>query len=83
MKALFKKFLCSNFYYFQLSGVGPPPLYRGAVGGEGSPKSTANAVVQAPRRKVMDEGKLRKVVIFIFRLVFLLVYIIVMCREHK
>ncbi|XXG87356.1 hypothetical protein AAC387_Pa11g2066 [Persea americana] len=45
----------------QLSGVGPPPLYRGAVGGEGSPKSTANAVVQAPRRKVMDEGKLRKV----------------------
>ncbi|XP_020526332.1 cell division cycle protein 27 homolog B isoform X2 [Amborella trichopoda] len=46
----------------------PPPLYRNAhaqsnmsmVGGEGSPRSAANAVNQAPRKKIMDEGKLRK-----------------------
>ncbi|CAN6463820.1 unnamed protein product [Victoria cruziana] len=52
----------------QLSGVAPPPVYRNihmqqnisSLGGEFSPKSTANAVGQAPRRKLMDEGKLRK-----------------------
>ncbi|XP_043704639.1 cell division cycle protein 27 homolog B isoform X2 [Telopea speciosissima] len=51
----------------QLSSVGPPPLCRNVQpnlamsGGDSSPRSTANAVVQAPRRKFMDEGKLRKV----------------------
>ncbi|XP_058101665.1 cell division cycle protein 27 homolog B isoform X2 [Magnolia sinica] len=50
----------------QLSGVAPPPLCRNVPpnlstqGGEGSPRSTVNAVMQAPRRKFMDEGKLRK-----------------------
>ncbi|XP_043704643.1 cell division cycle protein 27 homolog B isoform X6 [Telopea speciosissima] len=50
----------------QLSSVGPPPLCRNVQpnlamsGGDSSPRSTANAVVQAPRRKFMDEGKLRK-----------------------
>ncbi|XP_068652292.1 cell division cycle protein 27 homolog B-like [Aristolochia californica] len=51
----------------QVLGIAPPPLCRngqpnlGTVGGEGSPRSTANAVIQAPRRKFLDEGKLRKV----------------------
>ncbi|KAL5572582.1 hypothetical protein UlMin_022179 [Ulmus minor] len=54
----------------QLSGVAPPPLWRNAqqngpnpsVGGaENSPKSTINSTIQAPRRKVVDEGKLRKI----------------------
>ncbi|KAJ4953531.1 hypothetical protein NE237_030363 [Protea cynaroides] len=51
----------------QSSSAGPPPLCRnvqpnlGMLGGDSSPKSTANAAVQAPRRKFMDEGKLRKV----------------------
>ncbi|KAJ4958891.1 hypothetical protein NE237_026002 [Protea cynaroides] len=51
----------------QLSSVGPPPLCRnvqpnlGMFGGDSLPKSTANAAVQALRRKFMDEGKLRKV----------------------
>ncbi|POO00841.1 N-terminal acetyltransferase A, auxiliary subunit [Trema orientale] len=54
----------------QLSGVAPPPLCRNipqngpnlsAVGADSSPKSTVNSTVQAPRRKVVDEGKLRKI----------------------
>ncbi|KAG9456605.1 hypothetical protein H6P81_001113 [Aristolochia fimbriata] len=51
----------------QTSGIAPPPLCRnglpnlGPNSGEGSPRSTVNAGVQAPRRKFMDEGKLRKV----------------------
>ncbi|XP_049931710.1 cell division cycle protein 27 homolog B isoform X2 [Nymphaea colorata] len=53
----------------QLASVAPPPVYRNvhiqqnisSLSGEFSPKSTANAVGQAPRRKLMDEGKLRKV----------------------
>ncbi|XP_077215925.1 cell division cycle protein 27 homolog B-like isoform X2 [Tasmannia lanceolata] len=50
----------------QLSGAAPPPLCRNqqpnprALGGEGSPRSTINAAIQAPRRKFMDDGKLRK-----------------------
>ncbi|XP_010913871.1 cell division cycle protein 27 homolog B isoform X1 [Elaeis guineensis] len=51
----------------QLSGVAPPPLcrnaqlYLNAIGGDGYTKSNVNAVIQAPRRKFVDEGKLRKV----------------------
>ncbi|XP_062090877.1 cell division cycle protein 27 homolog B [Humulus lupulus] len=54
----------------QLSGVAPPPLCRNmqqngpnlsTVGADSSPKSTVNSTVQAPRRKVVDEGKLRKI----------------------
>ncbi|XP_038984046.1 cell division cycle protein 27 homolog B isoform X2 [Phoenix dactylifera] len=51
----------------QLSGVAPPPLcrnahlYLNAIGGDGSTKSNVNAAIQAPRRKFVDEGKLRKV----------------------
>ncbi|KAL5977571.1 hypothetical protein ACLOJK_041469 [Asimina triloba] len=50
----------------QMSGVAPPPLNRNmqpnlsTQGAEGSPRSTVNAAIQAPRRKLMDEGKLRK-----------------------
>ncbi|XP_057436249.1 cell division cycle protein 27 homolog B isoform X2 [Lotus japonicus] len=54
----------------QLSGVAPPPLCRNVqlngsnlstVGAESSPKSTVNSTIQAPRRKFVDEGKLRKI----------------------
>ncbi|CAI9106489.1 OLC1v1005662C2 [Oldenlandia corymbosa var. corymbosa] len=54
----------------QLSGVAPPPLCRGlhingpnhrALGADSSPRSTLNATIPAPRRKFVDEGKLRKV----------------------
>ncbi|CAD5191219.1 unnamed protein product [Musa acuminata subsp. malaccensis] len=51
----------------QLSGVAPPPLCRNAqvflnaASSDGSMKSNLNLAVQAPRRKFMDEGKLRKV----------------------
>lgn len=51
----------------QLSGVAPPPLFRNGqpnmnvMSGESSPRSTVNATIQAPRRKFVDEGKLRKV----------------------
>lgn len=50
--------------------MAPPPLHRnGQQNGptlsmpvtDNSPKSTVNATVQAPRRKVVDEGKFRKV----------------------
>ncbi|KAF3441874.1 hypothetical protein FNV43_RR15789 [Rhamnella rubrinervis] len=54
----------------QLSGVAPPPLCRNflqngpnltMLGADSSPKSTVNSTIQAPRRKVVDEGKLRKI----------------------
>lgn len=54
----------------QFSNVGPPPLCRNiqqngpnlsTAGADSSPKSTVNSTVQAPRRKVVDEGKLRKI----------------------
>ncbi|XP_020584818.1 cell division cycle protein 27 homolog B [Phalaenopsis equestris] len=49
----------------QLSGIVPPPVYRNAylnaLGGDVSSKPNAHATTQAPRRKFMDEGKLRKV----------------------
>ncbi|CBI28012.3 hypothetical protein VitviT2T_016470 [Vitis vinifera] len=54
----------------QLSGVAPPPLCRNVqqnglnpstVGNDSSPRSTVNPTIQAPRRKFVDEGKLRKI----------------------
>uniref|UniRef100_A0A5B6ZD50 Putative CDC27 family protein isoform 1 n=1 Tax=Davidia involucrata TaxID=16924 RepID=A0A5B6ZD50_DAVIN len=54
----------------QLSGVSPPPICKnmqqngpnaGVLGVEGSPRSTVNSTIQAPRRKFVDEGKLRKI----------------------
>lgn len=51
----------------QASGVAPPPLFRNGqpnmnvMSGESSPRSTVNTTIQAPRRKFVDEGKLRKV----------------------
>ncbi|KAL2335320.1 hypothetical protein Fmac_016533 [Flemingia macrophylla] len=54
----------------QLSSVAPPPLYRNVVpngqnlstlGADSSPKSTVNSHIQAPRRKFVGEGKLRKI----------------------
>ncbi|KAF6161640.1 hypothetical protein GIB67_017278 [Kingdonia uniflora] len=51
----------------QLSGLAPPPLCRNGqpnlniIGIESSPRSTVNDTLQAPRRKFVDEGKLRKV----------------------
>ncbi|GMH08987.1 hypothetical protein Nepgr_010827 [Nepenthes gracilis] len=51
----------------QLSGVAPPLLCRNmqlnlATGStDSSPRSTVNATIQAPRRKFVDEGKLRKI----------------------
>ncbi|KAL8236041.1 hypothetical protein R6Q59_017122 [Mikania micrantha] len=54
----------------QLSGVAPPPICRNvlpigptssSVGVDVSPKSTVKSTIQAPRRKFVDEGKLRKI----------------------
>ncbi|XP_073221420.1 cell division cycle protein 27 homolog B-like isoform X2 [Cicer arietinum] len=54
----------------QLSCVAPPPLYRNVMpngpnlstlNAENSPKSTVNSIIQAPRRKFVGEGKLRKI----------------------
>lgn len=54
----------------QMSGVVPPPLCRNvqpngsnmnSLSVENSPRSTVNSTIQAPRRKFVDEGKLRKV----------------------
>nr|XP_023877762.1 cell division cycle protein 27 homolog B [Quercus suber] len=54
----------------QLSGVAPPPLCRNAqpngpnpsiLNADSSPRSTVNSTIQAPRRKFVDEGKLRKI----------------------
>ncbi|XP_027188526.1 cell division cycle protein 27 homolog B-like isoform X2 [Cicer arietinum] len=54
----------------QMSGVVPPPLCRNvqpngsnmnSLSVENSPRSTVNSTIQAPRRKFVDEGKLRKI----------------------
>ncbi|XP_042033719.1 cell division cycle protein 27 homolog B-like [Salvia splendens] len=54
----------------QLSGVGPPPVCRNALpngpnmrthGADVSQRVTMNSAVAGPRRKFVDEGKLRKV----------------------
>ncbi|XP_027349776.1 cell division cycle protein 27 homolog B-like isoform X2 [Abrus precatorius] len=54
----------------QLSGLAPPPLCRNVqpngqnlstLSADSSPKSTVNSTIQAPRRKFVDEGKLRKI----------------------
>ncbi|XP_047265495.1 cell division cycle protein 27 homolog B isoform X3 [Capsicum annuum] len=54
----------------QLSGVVPPPVCRNfqqiganasVAGADNSPRSTVNSTIQAPRRKFVDEGKLRKI----------------------
>ncbi|GMI92728.1 HOBBIT [Hibiscus trionum] len=54
----------------QLSGVAPPPLCRNVQPNgsnlntgntDGSPRSVVNSTIQAPRRKFVDEGKLRKI----------------------
>lgn len=54
----------------QLSGVVPPPVCRNfqqngnnasVAGADSSPRSTVNSTIQAPRRKFVDEGKLRKI----------------------
>ncbi|KAE8670799.1 Cell division cycle protein 27-like protein B [Hibiscus syriacus] len=53
-----------------LSGVAPPPLCRNVQPNgstlntentDGSPRSVVNTTIQAPRRKFVDEGKLRKI----------------------
>uniref|UniRef100_A0A1D1ZFP6 Cell division cycle protein 27 B n=1 Tax=Anthurium amnicola TaxID=1678845 RepID=A0A1D1ZFP6_9ARAE len=51
----------------QLSRVVPPPPCKNVqqglhtLGGDGSVRSAVNPAIQSPRRKFMDEGKLRKV----------------------
>ncbi|XP_071696842.1 cell division cycle protein 27 homolog B-like isoform X2 [Rutidosis leptorrhynchoides] len=54
----------------QLSGVAPPPICRNMIpngqsltstSADASPRSTVKSIVQAPRRKFVDEGKLRKI----------------------
>ncbi|KAL8113227.1 hypothetical protein AgCh_020520 [Apium graveolens] len=54
----------------QISAVAPPPICRNMqgngpnpslLGAEGSPRSTINSTMPAPRRKFVDEGKLRKI----------------------
>ncbi|XP_052194703.1 cell division cycle protein 27 homolog B [Diospyros lotus] len=54
----------------QLSAVAPPPVCKNvqptgpnsnAVNIDVSPRSTVNSTIQAPRRKFVDEGKLRKI----------------------
>ncbi|KAL4563469.1 hypothetical protein LXL04_027512 [Taraxacum kok-saghyz] len=54
----------------QLSGVAPPPICRNMVpngphssssGPDASPRSTVKSTIQPPRRKFVDEGKLRKI----------------------
>ncbi|KAJ6993859.1 cell division cycle protein 27 [Populus alba x Populus x berolinensis] len=54
----------------QLSGVAPPPLFRNVqpncsnpstLGSDNFPRSIVNSNIQGPRKKFVDEGKLRKV----------------------
>ncbi|KAL3829295.1 hypothetical protein ACJIZ3_018097 [Penstemon smallii] len=52
----------------QLSGVAPPPICRNAqpngpmrAHGDNSPRIAVNSAIAGPRRKFVDEGKLRKV----------------------
>ena len=70
MAIFLSKLLTFLFTSLQLSGVAPPPLCRNVqpngpnlntVSADSSPKSTVNSTIQAPRRKFVDEGKLRKV----------------------
>lgn len=65
---IFRKIV--NTASLQLSGVVPPPVCRNfqqtgntasVAGADSSPRSTVNSTIQAPRRKFVDEGKLRKV----------------------
>nr|GMD37102.1 cell division cycle protein 27 homolog B isoform X1 [Ipomoea batatas] len=62
-----------HFNAFQISGLAPPPVCRNAQqngvhpsapGGDNSLRSAVNSNVQPPRRKFVDEGKLRKVVTY-------------------
>lgn len=59
-----------GFDVLQMSGVAPPPIFRnmqpngphpGPLGADSSPRSTVNSTIQPPRKKFVDEGKLRKV----------------------
>lgn len=61
---------CHVIVFLQLSGVAPPPLCRNVMPNcqnlttlsvDSSPKSIVNSPIQAPRRKFVGEGKLRKV----------------------
>ncbi|XP_022987614.1 cell division cycle protein 27 homolog B-like isoform X1 [Cucurbita maxima] len=54
----------------QLSAIAPPPLCRNtqqngssinSLGADSCSRSTVNSIIQAPRRKFVDEGKLRKI----------------------
>ncbi|KAK6945051.1 hypothetical protein RJ641_026153 [Dillenia turbinata] len=51
----------------QMSAVAPPPLCRNVQpnpivpNADSSPRSIVNSTIQAPRRKFVDEGKLRKI----------------------
>ncbi|KAJ6921201.1 hypothetical protein NC652_015184 [Populus alba x Populus x berolinensis] len=54
----------------QLSGVAPPPLFRNVqpncsnpstLGSDNFPRSIVNSNIQGPRKKFVDEGKLRKI----------------------
>ncbi|KAK6941605.1 hypothetical protein RJ641_026982 [Dillenia turbinata] len=51
----------------QMSAVAPPPLCRNVQSNpivpnfDSSPRSIVNSTIQAPRRKFVDEGKLRKI----------------------
>ncbi|XP_023531375.1 cell division cycle protein 27 homolog B-like isoform X1 [Cucurbita pepo subsp. pepo] len=54
----------------QLSAIAPPPLCRNtqqngsslnSLGADSCSRSTINSIIQAPRRKFVDEGKLRKI----------------------
>jgi len=58
------------YRFLQLSSVAPPPLCRNVMPNsqnlttlsiDSSPKSIVNSPIQAPRRKFVGEGKLRKV----------------------
>lgn len=72
----FKAMLCMFLIIFtlQLSGAAPPPLCRNAqpngpnmraYGAESTPRVTVNSTIAGPRRKFVDEGKLRKVKCFL------------------
>lgn len=66
-------FVLKLLYVLQLSGVAPPPVCRNALpngpnmrtyGADNSQRVTVNSAIAGPRRKFVDEGKLRKVKIF-------------------
>lgn len=71
---------CEFLCILQLSGVAPPPLCRNVqlngsnlntLGTDSFPKSTVNSTIQAPRRKFVDEGKLRKVLDYLCQNIYL------------